>query len=51
MNSSINLGGVSDTIAACAVIAIAAVFTGLLCRLITLTAPLVEAIAHTQLVP
>jgi hypothetical protein len=51
VNSSINPGRVFDAIASCAVIALAAVFTGLLYRLITLTAPLIEAIARTQLVP
>ena len=51
MNSSINQGGVFDAIACFAVIAMAAVFTGLLYRLITLTAPLIEAMVRTQLIP
>jgi hypothetical protein len=51
MNSSINPGRVFDAIAGFAVIAMAAVFTALLYQLITLTAPLIEAIARTQLVP
>jgi hypothetical protein len=51
MNSSIHRGGVFDAIASCAVIAMAAIFTGLLYRLITLTAPLIQAMARTQLIP
>jgi len=51
MNSSSNRGGLFDAIACCGVLAMAAVFTGLIYRLITLTAPLIEAMVHTQLVP
>jgi hypothetical protein len=51
MNSDINPAEeVFDAITTCVVIAMAAVFTGLLFRLINLTAPLIEAIVRTQMV-
>jgi hypothetical protein len=51
MNSDINpTEEVFDAITTCVVIAMAAVFTGLLFRLINLTAPLIEAIVRTQMV-
>jgi hypothetical protein len=48
MNISAHRGGAFEAIASGAVIAMAAVLTGLLYQLITLAAPLIEAMARLQ---
>ena len=48
MNSSTHRERIFEAIASGAVIAMAAVFAGMLYRLITLTAPLIEAMARLQ---